>query len=159
MRYIILLGLLIWAATPVNAQDSTGKRLDHKASSDAIRTTHSIKRGVGNMGRPNMKKIEYFRDTIRRERRKFDSPLFTNLSLPSTSDYAEELGKVYQMLSDIPGVMGSFVRLQDIRDYLEKGDSALDVLKEKMFQSDRNFNVRNLQRFNPQLHAFAKSPR
>ena len=103
------------------------------------------------MARPERKKIEYFRDTVRRERRKFDSTLFKTVIVPSTSDYAEDMGKIYELLNKESGIMQSFDQIPAIRDYLNKGDSALDILKERLFQSDRTFNIRNLQMFNTLL--------
>ena len=103
------------------------------------------------MAHPVRKKMEYFRDTLHRERRKFDSSFFTTIYLPSTSDYAEDLGKIYELLNKESGVMESFVKLPKIRDYLNQGDSSLDILSERLFQSDRSFNIRNLQMFNTLL--------
>ncbi len=147
----------MWTSTLVKAQDSTGRQLTHENGADTIRPAHRIKRSGENIGKAYQKKIEFFLDTVTRKRRKFDSSLFINISIPSTSDYAEDLGKVYQMLSNIQGVMTSFIKLPRINDYLEKGDSALDVLKVGMLQSDRNFNVRNLQMFNTLLDALDRS--
>ncbi len=103
------------------------------------------------MTMPDRRKLEYFRDTIRRERRKFDSALFTQINVPSSSDYAEDLGKVYEMLNSESVVTESFVKLSTIRDYLNQGDSVLVVLKERLFQNDRSFHIRNLQMFNALL--------
>jgi potassium-dependent mechanosensitive channel len=142
----------------VNAQDTTHPK-PHKqiTVSDTIGARRPARRGIGNMAAPDRKRLQYFRDTIRRERRKFDSTLFTNISVPSTSDYAEDLGKVYQLLSSVPGVTGSFTKLPAIRDYMDEGDSVLGVLKEKLFQSDRTFNIRNLQMINTLLDALDKN--
>jgi len=49
--------------------------------------------------------------------------LFTTITVPSTSDYAEDLGKIYQMLSQVPAVTESFVQLDEISDDLDQGDS------------------------------------
>jgi hypothetical protein len=66
------------------------------------------------------RKLEYFKDTIRRERRKFDSTLFTTINIPTTGDYARDLGKVYQTMSDIPGVTAAFSRLESIDKNLDQ---------------------------------------
>jgi small-conductance mechanosensitive channel len=137
---------------PAGAQDSIiPKAKKQTAVSDTIRTARPQKRGIGNMAAPERKKLEYFRDTVHRVRRKFDSTLFTTVNVPSTSDYAEDLGKIYELLNKESGVMQSFVRLPSIRDYLNQGDSALEILRERLFQSDRSFNIRNLQMFNSLL--------
>ena len=152
MKYILLVILITIQALSANAQDSIIPKPKKQAiGSDTIRTTHPQKRGVGTMARPEHKKIEYFRDTVRRERRKFDSTLFKTVNVPSTSDYVEDMGKIYELLNKESGIMQSFDQLPAIRDYLNKGDSALDILKERLFQSDRAFNIRNLQMFNTLL--------
>ena len=103
------------------------------------------------MAAPERKKMEYFRDTVHRVRRKFDSTLFTAANVPSTSDYAEDLGRIYELLNKESGIMQSFVKIPVIRDYLNQGDCVLDILKERLFQTDQSFNIRNLQMFNALL--------
>ncbi|HEX3766774.1 MAG TPA: hypothetical protein VHT72_00280, partial [Puia sp.] len=158
MKYIIFLILFFLQFIPAGAQDSTvPKTKKQKAASDSIRISRPQKRGVGNMALPERKKLEYFRDTVHRARRKFDSTLFTTVTVPSTSDYVEDLGKIYELLNKESGIMESFVRLPAIRDYLNEGDSALEILRERLFQSDRSFNIRNLQMFNSLLDVLDKN--
>ncbi|HEV3225107.1 MAG TPA: mechanosensitive ion channel domain-containing protein [Puia sp.] len=152
MKNIIFLILIVFCFCTAKAQDTSQQKPNkQKITSDTIRTGHPQRRGVGNMSAPDRKRIDYFRDTIRRERRKFDSTLFEKSNTRSASDYAEELGSVYQILSKIPGTTGSFVKLQSIHEFMDQGDSTLDLLKERMYQSDRSFNIRNLQMFNTLL--------
>jgi potassium efflux system protein len=152
MKYCISVILFTLQFILAGAQDSTvPKSKKQTAISDTIRTSRPVKRGVGNMPLPERKKLEYFRDTVHRARRKFDSTLFTTVNVPSTSDYAEDLGKIYELLNKESGIMESFVRLPAIRDYLNQGDSALEILRERLYQSDRSFNIRNLQMFNSLL--------
>jgi potassium efflux system protein len=158
-RFILSFALCNFAILLVNGQDSVLKAAPKKS----VTVPNSIKAGrperpaVGNMARPEHKKIEYFLDTIRRERRKFDSSLFTNISVVSTSDYAEDLGRVYQLLNTVPRTIGSFTKLPEIHTYMDEGDSVLDVLKDRLYQSDRAFNVRNLEMFNTLLDALDKN--
>lgn len=105
------------------------------------------------------RKGEFYRETFKHVRRKFDSSLFTAQNIPTTSDYAEDLGRVYQVLNQVPGVTESFDQLQDIDEKLEMEDSALLIIKERMSQSDRTLNVRNLQMFNTLLDALDKNVR
>ena len=152
MKYFLFLILLTLQFVQAGAQDSIiPKAKKHAAVSDTIRTARPQRRGIGNMAAPERKKLDYFRDTVHRVRRKFDSTLFTTVNVPSTSDYAEDLGKIYELLNKESGVMQSFVRLPAIRDYLNQGDTALEILRERLFQSDRSFNIRNLQMFNSLL--------
>src|SRR5450432_3484100 len=152
MKYFLFLLLFTSQFILADAQDSTAPKTKKQAAvSDTIRTGRPPKRGVGNMALPERKKLEYFRDTVHRARRKFDSTLFTTVSVPSTSDYAEDLGKIYEMLNKESGIMESFVKIPTIRDYLNQGDCILDILKERLFQTDQSFNIRNLQMFNALL--------
>src|ERR1700759_4547933 len=119
MKYVLFLLVFILKFGPSDAQDSTQpKPKKPSAASDTIRTARPQKKGVGNMAAPERKKLEYFRDTVHRVRRKFDSTLFTTVNVPSTSDYAEDLGKIYEMLNKESGIMESFVKIPLIRDYL-----------------------------------------
>ena len=105
----------------------------------------------------NRRKSEVYRQAFKHVRRKFDSTLFTTRDLPTTSDYAEDLERVYQVLNKVPIVTESFVRLQEIDNRLDLEDSALDILKDRMSQSDRTLNIRNLQMFNTLLDALARN--
>src|ERR1700757_2944288 len=100
MKYFIFLLLFFLHLIPAGAQDSTvPKSKKQKAGTDSIRISRPQKRGVGNMALPERKKLEYFRDTVHRARRKFDSTLFTTTNVPSASDYVEDLGKIYELLN------------------------------------------------------------
>jgi len=67
---------------------------------------------------------------------------------PTTSDYAEDLERVYQSLSKMPVITESFCQAPGNRQRIGPGDSALNILKERMSQSDRSLNIRNRQMFN-----------
>ena len=105
------------------------------------------------------RRSEVYRETFRHVRRKFDSTLFTSKDLPTTSDYAEDLERVYQILNQVPIITESFVRMQEIDNQLDGEDSALAILKDRMSQSDRTLNIRNLQMFNTLLDALARNVR
>ena len=156
MRYLLFFSLLIGCALQSKAQDSVhpGGRAP-LSRNDTARSGHPSRRG--GLARTERRRVEFFRDTIRRERRKFDSTLFTNINVPTTGDYAEDLGKVYEVLNDVPGVTGSFVKLQEIDRNLDNEDSALGILKEKLYQPQTHFHVRNLQMFNTLLDALDRN--
>jgi potassium efflux system protein len=103
------------------------------------------------------RKSEVYREAFKHVRRKFDSTLFTTRDLPTTSDFAEDLERVYQVLNQIPTVTESFVKLPDIDNQLDLEDSALDIIKERMSQSDRTLNIHNLQMFNTLLDALDRN--
>src|SRR5450432_2347495 len=145
-RSLFLMAICIWGISQSQAQPRPVQ-----APNDSAIKHHAAEHTEHKKQAP--KRLEYFRDTIRRERRKFDSTLFKKVSVPSNGDYAEELSKVYQLLSTVPEVTAGFVKLKDIHDEMDRGDDALDVLKERMSQKDRSLNVRNLQMFNTLLDA------
>ena len=103
------------------------------------------------------KRTELYRETFKHVRRKFDSTLFTNADLPTTSDYAEDLERIYQLLTRVPLITESFGKLSDIDNELDVEDSALNILKGRMSQSDRSLNIRNLQMFNTLLDALEQN--
>jgi potassium-dependent mechanosensitive channel len=105
------------------------------------------------------KKDALYREPYRHTRRKFDSTLFTNISIPTTSDYAEDLERVYQLLNKVPVVTQSFTKLTEIDNDLDQDDSALNILKGRMSESNRTFNVRNLQMFSTLLDALSADVR
>jgi potassium-dependent mechanosensitive channel len=146
--------LIIYLAA--NSQD-TGRHVIKPATNDSLPSGRPVHESSKRFTRLEKRKLEYFKDTIRRERRKFDSTLFTTINIPTTGDYARDLGKVYQTLSDIPGVTASFSRLESIDKNLDRDDSALEVVGARMSENDRTFNVRNLQMMNTLLDALDKS--
>ncbi len=147
---------LLTIAFAASSQDSIRKgiRPPVNDSLPSARATHELSRKTA---RPEKRKIEYFKDTIRRERRKFDSTLFNVSKIPTTGDYARDLGRVYQILSDIPGIASSFSRLESIDKNLDRDDAALELVGGRMSQNDRRFNVRNLQMMNTLLDALDKN--
>jgi len=143
VKNLLFLAFSVLGFMGVHAQDSTTRIKDTIKASKLTR----------------QKKAEYIKENYKHIRQKFDSSLFTSTTLPTTSDYAEDLEKVYQLLNRVPVVTEGFVHLQEIDDQLDDEDSALDILKDRMAQSDRSFNVRNLQMFNTLLDALDQNVR
>lgn len=142
MRHILLLAFGIFGILLASAQDST-----------RIKDTTRLEKAS------RKKNKEYLQENYKHVRRKFDSTLFTNINVPTTSDYAEDLENVYQMLSRVSLVTESFEQLDEIDNHLDEEDSALNILKDRMAQSDRTFNVQNLQMFNMLLDALEQNVR
>lgn len=157
VKYVTLLLCCFFQIWTSNGQDTTHPLPAKIATADSLPGVHLSKETLVKTAKPGKHKVEYFKDTIRRERRQFDSTLFTAIKIPSTGDYARDLGKVYETLSSIPGVTGSFSRLESIRKSLDQDDSALDIISTRMAQSDRTFNVRNLQMINTLLETLDNS--
>ena len=143
----LLLVIGILAALRAHAQDTTKLPVTQPvvAKKDTVKTQR--------------RKSEIYRETFKHVRRKFDSTLFTSAEAPSTSDYAEDLERIYQVLNKVPVVTESFTRLGEIDDALDAEDSALNIIKERMTapQNDRSLNIRNLQMFNTLLDALSLS--
>lgn len=140
LKCLLLAGVLL-AFRHADAQDTAKRPAAHPAPlrKDSIR--------------PERRKSEFYRESFKRVHRKFDSTLFSSTEVPTTSDYADNLEKVFEMLSRVPIITGSFSNLTDIDDELDKEDSALDILKERLYQDDRSLNIRNLQMYNTLLDA------
>lgn len=155
LKKIILVCCLFNAVTAM-CQD-TSRNQAKQAVKDSLPSGRSVHNIDKKFAKQEKRKLDYFKDTIRRERRKFDSTLFTTINIPTTGDYARDLGKVYQTLSDIPGVTASFSRLESIGKNLDQDDSALEIVGARMSQNDRTFNVRNLQMMNTLLDALDKN--
>ena len=127
---------------------------------DAQDTTHLSAPSIAtkkDSSAPGRRKSEIYRETFKHVRRKFDSTLFTSSQAPTSSDYAEDLEHIYQLLNKVPIITESFSKLSDIDNRLDTEDSALVILKERMSQDDRSLNIRNLQMFNTLLDALAEN--
>lgn len=157
MKLISLLTISIVLVSLLHAQDSqTLQHRETKADTASLRR-HPPERTTAKTYRQEHKRIEFFRDTIKRERTKFDSNLFTNNHAPSIGDYAEQLGRVYQVLSEIQNETESFVKIAPIEETMQKEDTALEVIQTRMTQNDRTFNLRNLQMFSTLLYEIGEN--
>ena len=145
MRCLYFLAIVLCFVLRVNAQDTTKQLIVPPGSSkkDSVKVER--------------KRTELYRETFKHVRRKFDSTLFTTIDLPTTSDYAEDLERIYQLLTRVPLITESFGKLSEIDNQLDIEDSALNILKGRMSQSDRSLNIRNLQMFNTLLDALAQN--
>ncbi len=91
------------------------------------------------------------------EHRKFDSTLFMENAAATPGDYLESVEKVFLFLDQIPVELGSFSQLDHIQTQLQEEDSALVLLKDRLSQSEKTFNIRNLQMFNTLLDELQKN--
>jgi len=157
VKRIFLFSWIIANSLLILAQDSTRKEQPSRALTDSVHARHIARGESGNINKGGRRKADYFRNTFKPERRKFDSSLFSNINAPSTSDYATHLGKVYQMLTDIPGAMANFANLPEIHRNLDNEDSVLYVVKDRISQGKRPFNVRNLLMYNTLLDALDRN--
>ncbi len=91
------------------------------------------------------------------EHRKFDSTLFMENAAATQSDYLESVEKVFLLLDQVPVELGTFGQLNTIQTELIQEDSALVLLKDRLSQSEKTFNIRNLQMFNTLLDELRKN--
>lgn len=152
---LLILSLCISGMAVVNAQDTT------KPASQlpAFARDTTVRPGTKSSGTKTGDRRSTTLLRMKTERRKFDSTLFTTANIEATtSDYLENMEKVFQMLSSVPATTGSFVHLQEIEEKFDDEDSALAILKDRIMVSDeRNLNIRNLQMFNTLLDELDKS--
>ena len=135
--FILLLSLTVAGLGLVNAQENDSLRKEKDfPQKDSLRKVSLKKESRG--------KIKY-------ERRKFDSSLFSENAAASRSDYQESLEKVFLLLNQVPDITESFTQLDKIQAHMDLTDSALTILKDRLSQSEKTFNVRNLQMYNTLL--------
>jgi small-conductance mechanosensitive channel len=146
MKHLFLCLTVLFSIGVLRAQDTTKLPRPKQATIKEDSTRPGSRR-----------RSEAYRDAFKHVRRKFDSTLFSSQEVPTNSDYAEDLERVYQVLNHIPIVTESFSRLADIDNHLDQEDSALDIIKERMSQDDRSLNIRNLQMYNTLLDALDRS--
>src|SRR3984957_329040 len=144
MKSLVFLTGLFFFLLRADAQDTT-----HLSAPRALTKKDSAAAG--------RRKSEIYRETFKHVRRKFDSTLFTSAEAPTSSDYAEDLEHIYQLLNKVPIITESFGKLSEIDNRLDTEDSALGILKDRMSQDDRSLNIRNLQMFNTLLDALAEN--
>src|SRR5882757_6509944 len=104
----------------IKAQDTVKRPL----SKPATEKLDSVKRAglKEDSAKPARRKSQVYREAFRHVRRKFDSTLFTTRDIPTNSDFAEDLERVYQILNRVPTVTESFVQLSDIDNQLDGED-------------------------------------
>jgi potassium efflux system protein len=93
----------------------------------------------------------------RYEHRRFDSTLFMENAAATQSDYLESVEKVFLLLDQVPVELGSFGQLANTQVHLQQENAALGLLKDRLSQSEKTFNIRNLQMFNVLLDELHKN--
>lgn len=85
------------------------------------------------------------------EHRKFDSTIFMENAAATRSDYLDSVEKTFLVLDQIPVTLGTLTQLDQLQTQLTQEQSALNLLKSRLSQSEKTFNIRNLQMFNTLL--------
>ncbi len=85
-------------------------------------------------------------------RRYFDSSIFADANVLTQSDYLAAIEKTFQLFNKVPVVISSFTELDNLQQELVDDDSALSIMKDRVSQTDRTLNIRNLQMFQTLLN-------
>ncbi len=96
-----------------------------------------------------IKKIDSLKktDTSRRNNRYFDSSLFSDANVLTTSDYLLGIEKVQQILNKVPFITSSFDKGVEIQKNIVQADSAISVIKQGLAFDIRVLSLRNIQMF------------
>jgi len=157
MKIIFLSACLLLFYKFSNGQDSIHTGTGQGISKDSIIKNLNAHLKPQVLEKRSKRNPDFYKDTVRRERRKFDSTLFTNVDVPSTSDYAEDINKVYQNLTDIPGETEQFKRLDQIQNNLDNEDSLLEIIKDRIARAEHGSSIRSLQMLNTLLDALDRN--
>jgi potassium efflux system protein len=136
-----LLGLIIFTALAAPARSQDTGRLH--AKQDTARPKD--RRDTGRLRQKTAAEKRKY------EHRKFDSTLFMENAAATQSDYLESVEKVFLLLDHVPVELGTFTQLSNIQLRLQQESSALTILKDRLSEGEKTFNVRNLQMFNTLL--------
>jgi len=83
--------------------------------------------------------------------------VFSDSNTLTRSDYLIALEKMFQTLNKVPVLTASFAPVDNIATELNESDSALAIIKERITQSDRGLNIRNLHMFSALLVELKKT--
>ena len=133
LSLLLCLGLTILAI----AQDSPARR--HRSDTTGRKTDTTGRRSDSARGR------------------RFDNAIFSDSNTLTRSDYLIALERMFQTLNKVPVITASLAPVDDIAAELNESDSALATIKERVTQSDRSLNIRNLQMFRSLLVELKKT--
>jgi len=150
MKNFLLLSLFLSVLGGLSAQDTVKQAVPPRPLAKADTSGPGQNAEIKPQLKAERKKGKIF-EREKPERRKFDSTLFTNTNVITRSDYLESMEKMYQVLSQVPAVTTTFIRIDEIDDKLDDEDSALAILQERIAANDRTLNIRNLQMYNTLL--------
>jgi potassium-dependent mechanosensitive channel len=86
-------------------------------------------------------------DSTRRPNRYFDSSLFSDGNVLTTSDYLLAIEKMQEKLNEVPLITASFYRAAAIQNNMNLADSAISVIKQGLAFDIRVLSLRNVQMF------------
>ncbi len=90
-------------------------------------------------------------DTIKLNKRSFDTSVFADDDTLTRNDYLQAIEKMFKVLNKAPGISGALASIEQIANQMNEDDSALAIIRERQSATDRIPNIRNLQMFNTLL--------
>ena len=86
-------------------------------------------------------------DSVKHPNRYFDSALFSDANILTTSDYLTAIEKMQETLNEVPLITASFNTTKNIQNNVNETDSAILVIKQGLGFDIRVLSLRNIQMF------------
>ncbi len=86
-------------------------------------------------------------DSVKHPNRYFDSALFSDANILTTSDYLTAIEKMQETLNEVPLITSSFTTTKTIQNNINETDSAIFVIKQGLAFDIRVLSLRNIQMF------------
>ncbi len=86
-------------------------------------------------------------DSSKHPNRYFDSSLFADANVLTTSDYLVAIENMQEALNQVPLITSSFDKAATIQKSISQADSAINVIKEGLSFDIRVLSLRNIQMF------------
>lgn len=86
-------------------------------------------------------------DSSRHPNRYFDSALFSDANILTTSDYLTAIAKMQETLNEVPLITSTFTTTRNIQNNISQTDSAILVIRQGLAFDLRVLSLRNIQMF------------
>ncbi len=90
-------------------------------------------------------------DDTKINRKSFDTTVFADDDTLTRSDYLQGIEKMFKVLNRAPGITQALSVIERLSQRMNDDDSALAIIRERVFTTERVPNIRNLQMFNTLL--------
>ncbi len=86
-------------------------------------------------------------DSIKHPNRYFDSALFSDANILTTSDYLSAIEKMQETLNEVPLITSSFTTTRNVQNNINETDSAILTIRQGLAFDIRVLSLRNIQMF------------
>ncbi len=93
----------------------------------------------------------YGQSDIQLNRKAFDSTMFADDDTLTRSDYLQGIEKMFRVLNQAPTLTQALTVMDRIHQRMNEDDTALAIMRERVYATDRTPNIRNLQMFHTLL--------